>query len=70
MTPTVTVSSSSGQLILTWDPVPGAVSYTVFSSLNPYGSFSEDMSGVFDGTSWTTTISGESRFYYVIASDE
>lgn len=70
MTPTVTVSSSSGQLVLTWDPVPGATSYIVYSSLNPYDGFDEDMSGVFDGTSWTTGISGESRYYYVTASDD
>jgi hypothetical protein len=68
--PTVTISSSANQIVLTWDPVPGATTYRVYSSANPYGGFSQDMSGVFDGTSWSTDISGESRYYYVTASDE
>jgi agmatine deiminase len=69
MTPTVMIDASSGQIVLTWSPVPGATSYTVYSSASPYTGFSVDTSGVFNGASWTTDLTGESRFYYVTASD-
>jgi agmatine deiminase len=69
MAPTVTINTSSGQVVLTWNPVPGATSYTVYSSVSPYTGFSVDTSGVFNGASWATALTGESKFYYVTASD-
>ena len=68
--PVVSIVQNGGQITLTWSPVPGALSYNVYSSTNPYGGFLEDISGVLNGTSWTTTISGEEGFYRVTATDE
>jgi len=56
---------------ISWDEVTGANSYIIFASDNPYGTF-EDVSefGSFNGTSWTTPITENKMFYYVIASSE
>ena len=50
-----------------WYPVPEATSYKVYSSANPYSGFTEDMTGSYEGTTWTAPISTEKRFYYVTA---
>ena len=50
--------------------VPGAASYQVLSSGNPDTGFTEDLSGTFDGTSWTTPLPGDpylTKFYCVTA---
>ena len=53
---------------LIWDEVPGALGYKVYSSQYPgILSFSEDLSGTFTGSSWTTSISQQHSFYYVTA---
>ena len=52
---------------LSWDAVTYANSYKVYSSDNPITGFSEDSSGTFDGTTWSTSTINEKRFYYVRA---
>ncbi|MDD2331572.1 MAG: SUMF1/EgtB/PvdO family nonheme iron enzyme [Candidatus Cloacimonetes bacterium] len=61
----VQLSVSGAVLSLNWTEVPGAVSYKVYSSADPEAWFSEDTSGVFDGTSWVAPVNGTRRFYYV-----
>ncbi|MBN1424913.1 agmatine deiminase family protein [Candidatus Fermentibacteria bacterium] len=68
--PVVSIVRNDGQITLTWETVPGALTYRVYSSAGPYGAFSEDLTGVLAGTSWTTTITGLQRFYRVTATDE
>jgi agmatine deiminase len=55
------------QLYLYWTAEPGATSYNVYSSSEPYSGFTEDTSGAFSGSSWSTTLVGGMRFYQVTA---
>ncbi|MDA3885960.1 MAG: hypothetical protein PF638_10250 [Candidatus Delongbacteria bacterium] len=64
--PTVSVSGST--FTFGWDPVPGALSYSVYSSDDPYGTYV--LETVVASTSWDATISSAKRFYYVAANDE
>jgi HYDIN/CFA65/VesB family protein len=66
----VTFEIIGNDIQISWDPVNGANSYTVYSSDNAYTGFTEDLSGTFDGTSWSAPISAEKKFYYVTASGE
>ncbi|MCU0610788.1 MAG: agmatine deiminase family protein [Candidatus Eisenbacteria bacterium] len=68
--PIVSIVRNGGQILLTWDPVPGATTYRVYSAPGPYGAFAEDLSGVFLGATWTVTITGEQHFYRVTATDD
>lgn len=58
---------ASGNVVLTWDAVAGATSYKVFSSSSPDGDFTEETGGIFNGTSWSDTVSDQKKFYYVTA---
>ncbi len=62
---TITVENDSTKI--SWSAVAGATSYKVYSSNNPYDSFTEDTSGNFTGTSWSTLLAAEKKFYYVTA---
>lgn len=56
----------SGESIqLSWDAVPGATGYRVYSSDTPEGAFSLDSSGSFGINSWTAPASNAKRFYRV-----
>jgi len=56
--------------VLTWDLVPGATAYKVYSSLDPYGTFAEDSTGTFtESRKWEKVIDGDKYFYYIIATD-
>jgi hypothetical protein len=56
---------------LTWDMVSGASGYKVYSSLDPYGVFSEDTTGTFtESRKWEKLFDGNKYFYYIIATDE
>lgn len=68
--PVVSIVRNGGQITLTWETVPGALTYRVYSCGGPYGTFAEDLSGLLSGTSWTTTITGAQGFYRVTATDE
>jgi hypothetical protein len=57
-------------LTITWDMVDGATGYKVYSSLDPYGSFTEDSTGTFTSSrEWQKTFDGNKYFYYVVATD-
>jgi len=60
---------SSGILTLSWNSVPYASGYKIYSSDDPYGTFTEDTSGSFAGSSWSTSIVNSKKFYNVTALD-
>ncbi len=62
----VSITISGNDVIITWDAVSGAESYRVEASSEPDGSFNP-AAGIFNGTEWTGTISGNRMFYRVIA---
>jgi agmatine deiminase len=68
--PTVSIRQEGSQIRLTWGSVPGASSYKVYSSDNPFHGFSLDLSGTFSDTSWAAPIVGDDRYYRVTATDE
>jgi len=63
----VIISYYFDSINISWDPVAFATSYKVYSSENPYNGFEEDISGAFDGTSWSATVSEYKKYYYVSA---
>ncbi|MBU1638386.1 hypothetical protein KKC97_12045 [bacterium] len=66
----LTVSYDGSDIVLNWDEVPGAVAYQVLSSDNPDTGFTEDLTGTFDGTSWSTPLPAApelAKFYCVTA---
>ncbi|MFO7810611.1 MAG: GLUG motif-containing protein, partial [Candidatus Delongbacteria bacterium] len=65
----ITTSVSGSDLTITWDAVPGASSYNVYSSADPYGTYSLDGTGTFNGEEWTAPLPASKMFYYVTATD-
>ena len=63
----VQIQLNSSSIQLSWDAVPGATSYKVYSSDDPYTGFTEDTTGMFNVTSWTTLTAAQKKFYYVKA---
>ena len=63
----ILISLSANSVTITWNEVAGATSYKVYCCATPDGDFTEDLSGVFNGTSWTTSVSGTKKFYIVKA---
>ena len=61
----VTISVVGINVQLSWDPVPDAASYKVYSSDDPLTGFEEDTSGTFAGESWNAPAPPEKKFYYV-----
>lgn len=57
-------------VIITWDPVADAAGYIVYSSADPYGTFTLNGSGVFAGEQWTCPLTGTKMFYYVTAIND
>ena len=55
----------SDTVYISWNSVPNATGYKVYSSNNPYDSFLEDLSGTFIDTTWFSLISYIKKFYYV-----
>ncbi|MDZ4183324.1 MAG: hypothetical protein U1B83_10665 [Candidatus Cloacimonadaceae bacterium] len=66
----VSIMKTLTGITLTWDPIPGASSYTVYASDDPYGTYLPAVGGTYDGASWSAPISGSARFYYVTADSE
>ncbi len=67
--PTNVVTANNGtDVTITWDVVPSATSYIVYSSVDPYGTFAIDNSGTFNGAEWSNTLDAK-KFFYVIATD-
>ena len=63
------ISISDTEITLSWDAVPGASSYKVYSCATPNGVFEENLSGSFAAESWTALSPSESAklFYHVTA---
>ncbi|MBW6515561.1 MAG: hypothetical protein K0B81_02960 [Candidatus Cloacimonetes bacterium] len=66
----VTIIATTNEVIISWDPVPGATSYTVYSSDDPYGTYEPVSDGVYENTSWTSSNTGSAKFYYVTANSD
>jgi hypothetical protein len=64
----VTIATTATGVTLTWAPVAGAVSYTVYAADTPAGPFSPVVGGVYDGASWTSDGFSAKKFYYVTAT--
>ncbi len=63
----VIISINLDSINIVWDEVAGATSYKIYSSADPYYGFAEDLTGIFEDTSWSTPISTAKKFYYVTA---
>ncbi len=63
----LTISIDASNVTLSWSPVPEATEYIVYSSELVVGEFSEDLTGVFDGPSWSAPVYEARRFYCVTA---
>jgi len=64
----VSINIDGNNVIITWDVVPNATLYKVYSSENPYSGFnSPDPTGIFIDTTWTAPVTNEKKFYYVTA---
>jgi len=63
----ITTSYSGSSITILWDAVDGAAGYKVYSSTDPYGEFTVDTSGTFNGTEWTAPVSENKKFYQVTA---
>jgi len=62
------ISIDAGLVHLSWDPVPGAAAYAVYSATDPYGSYSEDLTGTYPtSTEWSAPLTGPPTFYQVTA---
>ncbi|MBN1425680.1 hypothetical protein JXA88_14080 [Candidatus Fermentibacteria bacterium] len=61
------ITAVGGTVYIVWNPVPGALSYQMQSSVNPYAAFATDETGVFADTTWSALPNGETRFYRVSA---
>jgi hypothetical protein len=72
LSPPSNISSSIAGtvLTLTWDAVPDATGYLIYSSNGPDGIFYIDTSGEFSGTTWTTTLSDQKKFYKITSTRE
>ncbi len=61
---------TSTTISITWDIVDGATGYKVYSSTDPYGTFTEDSTGTFtESRKWEKTVDGYRYFYYVVATN-
>ena len=63
----VDITVVEGDVVLSWTPYDSAFGYVVYSSVDPYAGFTEDLSGTFDGTAWMAPQVGQIRFYQVTA---
>jgi len=66
----VTISIENNNVHLSWESVPEATSYRVYSSPDPYEDFELDHTGSYLGTNWTAPLTESTRFYYVTAVNE
>ena len=63
----VTVSIDADSVYLTWSVTRHRNTYKVYSSNNSYSDFEEDLTGTYNGTSWTAPLptAVDKKFYYV-----
>lgn len=64
------ISEENPNVRLTWSPVSGASGYKVYSSGDPYGTFTENTTGTFNGEEWVALLTESKLFYYVVAVNE
>ncbi|MDP8202667.1 MAG: amidase domain-containing protein [Candidatus Tenebribacter burtonii] len=64
----IDLNPGSGLINLQWDG-SNRTTYKVYSSTNPYDGFEEDLSGTYNGNSWSASLPNENRFYYVVETD-
>ncbi|MDA3884627.1 MAG: hypothetical protein PF638_03430 [Candidatus Delongbacteria bacterium] len=57
----------NGKLTLTWGTVNGADGYKIYSSTDPEGTYEIDTTGTFSGSTWTTNLSDQKKFYRITA---
>jgi parallel beta-helix repeat protein len=62
----VSCTANSTTITLTWSAVPDAVSYNIYRSLNPYGTF-EFVKNISD-TYWSASTSGSSKYFYYVTA--
>ncbi|MBN1425992.1 hypothetical protein JXA88_15695 [Candidatus Fermentibacteria bacterium] len=62
------ISADSDSIRVSWNPVSGASNYRVYSSSHPYSGYSLDVTGVFDGLTWSSEIASSMRFYHLTAT--
>ena len=63
------IQVSSSTLTISWDTVNGAMAYKVYASDNPENNYIDVSNlGTFDETSWTTTLSEETKKFYYVTS--
>ncbi|MCD4820428.1 MAG: hypothetical protein K8S23_17245 [Candidatus Cloacimonetes bacterium] len=62
----VLISYSPTTVSISWDAVPGALSYSVYSSESPFDSYSLKQSGII-GLSWSENPTEIQKYYYVTA---
>ncbi len=65
----VALAYVAGDVTITWDAVTDAAGYAVYSSADPYGTFTLDESGAFNGEEWTITVGDSKMFYFVTATN-
>jgi hypothetical protein len=63
----VLITNDGTDVTITWDAVTGAPTYKVYSSTDPYGTFTEDLSGVLTGEQWVAPSPVVDTFYRVTA---
>ena len=61
------ISTSADSICISWQPIPGADYYRMYSSEYPYRGFSIDSTGIFTGTVWNAPIPDAYRYYRVTA---
>ncbi len=61
------IAVSADEVVLNWEAAAGASSYRVYSTGMPQGQFILDLSGEFDGSSWTAPLPDGNRMYRVTA---
>ena len=64
------ITEESPNVRLTWSPVSGATGYKVYSSDDPYGTFSENTTGTFNGEDWVAPLTQSKLFNYSVAEKE
>jgi hypothetical protein len=63
----LSISQIGADIRLQWNPVSGVSRYIVYSSDSPSGTFTEDITGVFNGSSWNAPVTSEKKFYRIVA---
>ncbi|NOR44552.1 MAG: hypothetical protein GQ534_03120 [Candidatus Delongbacteria bacterium] len=61
------ISATGSEVTLFWDPLAGATSYDIYSSTDPYGTFTYLTSVV---TNEYTETAGEKKFYFITAVND